>query len=153
MLVAMVIAAALCIYNGSFPRLLFDILPYELDYVPYTSAHVISQLQLLLFSALAFCWLKLSGLYPPELRSVNVDAEWVYRRALPSLVHTVARIGSSVREAAVGAGLAAVRRVILVAGHLFEPQGVLGRTWSIDVAVLWVVLFLGLYLFAYYLMG
>ena len=46
----------------------------------YTPAHVITQLQLLFFSALAFASLMLSGLYPPELRSVNLDADWFVRR-------------------------------------------------------------------------
>jgi multicomponent Na+:H+ antiporter subunit D len=51
--------------------------------VPYTYPPVIVQLQLLLFSALAFAWLKLTGIYPPELRAVHVDSDWVYRRLAP----------------------------------------------------------------------
>ena len=48
--------------------------------MPYHATHVIAQMQLLFFSALAFTWLKLSGIYPPELPSINIDAEWLYRR-------------------------------------------------------------------------
>jgi multicomponent Na+:H+ antiporter subunit D len=81
MLVAMVIAAALCIFNGSFPGTLYSLLPYPVDYVPYTLTHVMAQTQLLFFSALAFACLMLTGLYPPELRSVNLDFDWVYRSA------------------------------------------------------------------------
>ena len=80
MLLAMGIAAALCILTGAFPTVLYGLLPWEVDYVPYTYAHVLAQLQLLLFSALAFAWLNLVGVYPPELRSVNLDADWLYRR-------------------------------------------------------------------------
>ncbi len=80
MLVAMSIAAILCIGIGSFPQFLYALLPYETTYSPYTTTHVLAQMQLLLFSALAFVWLKLSGIYPPELSSVNIDAEWVYRK-------------------------------------------------------------------------
>ena len=79
MLLAMVTAAVLCIVIGSFPGLLYQLLPWQAEYVPYTYPHVIVQVQILLFSALAFAWLKLTGIYPPELRSVNLDVDWLYR--------------------------------------------------------------------------
>ena len=50
----MAIAAALCIGIGVFPSALYSILPFPVTYVPYTEPHVLAQLQLLLFSALAF---------------------------------------------------------------------------------------------------
>ena len=40
---------------------------------------------------LAFTWLKLSHIYPPELRSVNLDAEWVYRRLVPDAARATLR--------------------------------------------------------------
>ena len=85
MLIAMGIAAFLCIGIGCFPQYLYSLLPYETGYSAYDATHVLAQVQLLLFSALAFVWLKLSGIYPPELRSVNIDAEWIYRRGLKDL--------------------------------------------------------------------
>jgi len=90
MLIAMAIAAALCIFIGVQPQYLYALLPWEVDYWPYDATHVLAQLQLLFFSALAFVWLNKKGLYPPELRSVNLDAEWVYRKLLPAGVqHSV----------------------------------------------------------------
>ncbi len=80
MLIAMGIAAALCIYIGCFPGTLYSILPFPVDYEPYAISHVISQLQLLLFSALAFTFLLLAGIYPAEIRAINVDADWLYRK-------------------------------------------------------------------------
>jgi len=80
MLLAMGITAALCIFIGSFPRFLYALLPYATDYQPYTASHVISQTQLLFFSALAFTLLLLSGIYPAEIRSINLDADWLYRK-------------------------------------------------------------------------
>lgn len=79
MLWAMGIAAFLCIAIGVYPQALYNILPYPVDYAPYTTAHVITQLQLLMFSALAFVFLFKSGLYPPEVKSVNLDTDWLYR--------------------------------------------------------------------------
>jgi multicomponent Na+:H+ antiporter subunit D len=80
MLLAMGLTAALCIFIGSFPQFLYNLLPYATDYQPYTVSHVVAQTQLLFFSALAFTLLLLSGIYPAEIRSVNLDADWVYRK-------------------------------------------------------------------------
>ncbi len=84
MLIAMGIASFLCILIGSYPEILYQLLPWENDYVPYDVTHVLTQLQLLFFSALAFVWLNKQGLYPPELKSVNLDFEYLYRRLMPS---------------------------------------------------------------------
>ncbi len=80
MLIAMGVAAFVCVFLGVYPYPLYDILPYPVDYVPYTGAHVIGQLQLLMFGALAFCLLILSGYYPAEMRAINLDTDWFYRR-------------------------------------------------------------------------
>jgi multicomponent Na+:H+ antiporter subunit D len=130
MLIAMGIAAVLCIFIGSYPWLLYGLLPFAVDYTPYDTTHVIAQLQLLFFSALAFTWLKLSGLYPPELRSLNIDAEWTYRWLGPRVIRTLA--------------------VIALWRH-HGPQGILARSWPTGSMVLWVAIFLGVYLALYYL--
>jgi len=80
MLVAMGITAFLCIFIGSYPAPLYSILPYAVDYQPYTASHVMAQTQLLFFSALAFTLLLMSGIYPAEVRAINVDADWFYRK-------------------------------------------------------------------------
>ena len=64
MLLAMTIAATLCVGIGVFPELLYQALPYATTYSAYDTTHVLTQLQLLLFSALAFVWLNQRGLYP-----------------------------------------------------------------------------------------
>ncbi|MBW2195526.1 MAG: Na(+)/H(+) antiporter subunit D [Deltaproteobacteria bacterium] len=80
MLIAMGIAALLCVFIGSFPGPLYSLLPYPVDYAPYTMPHVVGQTQILFFSALAFTLLLLAGIYPPEMRCINVDADWFYRK-------------------------------------------------------------------------
>ncbi|MCF8039834.1 MAG: Na(+)/H(+) antiporter subunit D [Desulfohalobiaceae bacterium] len=80
MLLAMGLAAFLCVFIGIYPDPLYRILPFPVDYVPYTGAHVVGQLQLLMFGALAFALLILSGYYPPEIRSLNLDVDWFYRK-------------------------------------------------------------------------
>ena len=105
MLIAMAIAAFLCI-SVSIPHLpwvghlpwigyeyLYGLLPFELEtpYAPYTTAHVIGQLLLLMFAALAFALMLLGGKDPPERRAVNLDADWLYRRGGPVVLGVLDR--------------------------------------------------------------
>ena len=151
MLIAMAIAAAICIFNGSYPWVLYSLLPLPVDYEPYTAAHVLTQSQLLFFSALAFCWLKLSGLYPPELPGLNIDAEWFYRKAGPAVVRRVAAVVSATRVVI----LTLLKlRLDSVVGYIYRhhgPEGIMARTWTTGGAVLWVALLLGGYLIVFYL--
>jgi multicomponent Na+:H+ antiporter subunit D len=79
MRLAMGLAALICIFLGVYPQPLYAILPYPVDYVPYTAFHVLAMLELLMFGALAFTVLVLSGHYPPEMRAVNLDTDWFVR--------------------------------------------------------------------------
>jgi multicomponent Na+:H+ antiporter subunit D len=147
MLLAMGTSAALCVVIGTFPeQTLYRILPFEAEYHPYDATHVLTQVQLLFFGALAFVALQKWGLYPPELRAVNIDAEWGYRRAGPWVVRTVgaalARVDGAVRAAVLGGvrgGLALVAR-----GH--GPRGPLARSWPVGSMVLWVAVLLAAFL-------
>ncbi len=82
MRIAMGLAALACIAIGTFPhQTIYPLLPFEAPvYEPYTFAHVMAQSLLLIFSALAFTLLLLGGIYPSEIRSVNIDSDWLYRR-------------------------------------------------------------------------
>ncbi len=86
MLLAMAITAFLCIYIGIYPEPLYAILPFPVDYTPYSTAHVITQLQLLMFALLAFIVLIRKGWYPAETPSLNLDTDWIYRRFLPCVI-------------------------------------------------------------------
>ncbi|EFK09800.1 putative monovalent cation/H+ antiporter subunit D [delta proteobacterium NaphS2] len=87
MLLAMGIAAGLCIFIGVYPAPLYSLLPYPVDYAPYTAPHVVGQTQLLFFSALAFTLLLRAGIYPAEIRCINLDADWFYRKGGKVLYH------------------------------------------------------------------
>ena len=87
MLLAMGIAAGLCIFIGVYPAPLYSLLPYPVEYVPYTAPHVVGQTQLLFFSALAFTLLLRAGIYPAEIRCINLDADWFYRKGGKVLYH------------------------------------------------------------------
>lgn len=150
MLVAMALAAALCIGIGVWPEPLYAILPYRTDFVPYTPTHVITQLQLLLFSALAFAWLKRTGLYPPELRSTVLDSDWIYRRGLQDVWRKVVEWAGETSGALTGGLRGWVDAVIGVAARLGGPAGLLGRTVTPGAGVFWLTAMLGLYLLVFY---
>lgn len=149
MLLAMSAAALLSIFIGVYPWLLYDLLPFAVDYTPYDATHVIAQLQLLFFSALAFAWLKLYGLYPPELPSVNLDVEWVYRRLVPNAVR---RLIAALRPLDTGIRAGAQRAASTMVKGLSRhhgQEGVLARTWPTGSMVLWIAVLLGVYLVLY----
>ena len=146
MLVAMGIASFLCIALGVAPGFLYALLPYPVEYDPYTTSHVVNQLQLLLFSAAAFVFLQKTGLYPPELRSVNLDVDWVYRKALPAIAGSLGGALARGRAALQAGVLGAVDRAVRqVRGH-HTPSGALGDPWSIGATALWAALLLVAYL-------
>lgn len=151
MLVAMAIGAALCIGIGVFPQALYAILPYAVSYQPYSASHVVAQLQLLVFSALAFAVLMRTGIYPPELRSVNLDSDWFYRVLFASWAQ---RATDALQQARATCG----RMLRSTGGRLYArihrhhgPQGSLARTWPTGSMALWVTTMLLAWLALYYL--
>jgi len=150
MLVAMAIAAFVCVFNGSYPWLLYGSLPFPVEYAPYTVPHVVTQVQLLAFATLAFLMLKLSGIYPPELPGVNIDAEWSYRWLLPraarALIAAFAPVDRAVRRAFIGGVNGVIAGVVRHAG----PNGVLARSLHAGDMVLWAVVLLAVYLLVYF---
>ena len=150
MRVAMAMAAVLCVVIGCYPAWLYALLPFEVGYVPYTGSHVLVQVQLLFFSALAFAFLNLVGLYPPELRSVNIDSDWLYRRLLPGTARRVE--GAAVALAALFREHSArgLDRLVFLIAHQHRPGGVLARTWPTGAAALWILVLLGACLVIYY---
>ena len=151
MLIAMGIAAILSMGIGIFPATFYALLPYAVEYDPFTVTHVITQLQLLLFSALAFTWLLRTGIYPPELHSVNLDFDWIYRKPGASLARYVMRYVAAGEKML----FASITKLAFVVGaHLHRhhgPQGILSRTWPTGSMVMWVAFLLGAYLIFYYL--
>ena len=147
MLVAMGLAAFACLFIGMQPQYLYAMLPWEVTYWPYDVTHVLTQLQLLFFSALAFVWLNQKGLYPPELRSVNLDVEWLYRKVLPvgvqRAVAGLSRAKSSVTESVRGPIAAArysLSQTAVAKYHMSE------ESWPTGSMVFWISITLVAYL-------
>ncbi len=77
MLAGMGIAAFLCILIGVYPKVLYDLLPYEVHFQPFTIPHVVGELQLLMFTALGF-FLLLKKLHVEP--TITLDIDWTYRK-------------------------------------------------------------------------
>ena len=151
MLIAMFVGAALCIGIGSYPWLLYSLLPFPVDYVPFDASHVIAQIQLLFFGALAFIWLNLTGIYPPELRSVNLDAEWLYRRAAPRLLRSIGGVIADIDRGLRWLAMRFVEGAIAAAVRLCGPHALSARSWPTGASTVWVAVLLGATLVIYYL--
>lgn len=130
MLIAMGIAAGLCIFIGSYPSFLYSLLPFPISYSPYDVTHVLTQMQLLFFSALAFVWLNKKGLYPPELPSTNIDSDWLYRRLVPRMMNVLTKRVSSAYQCS----LVVLFRLLTVAcqwiARYTSQEGFLARGWG-----------------------
>lgn len=147
MLAAMFVAALVCLGIGFYPQMLYDILPFDADYTPYDLTHVLIQLQLLAFAILGVVFLHRSGLYPAEVRATNLDAEWLWRKALPAMARFVVTILRGLRNAMLGVQ-DSIRRGGLYGTGVQGLQTVLARNWPTGSMVLWVGVFLAVMLLA-----
>lgn len=146
MLAAMAITAFLCIFIGVYPTPLYSLLPYNVNFEPYTISHVVNQYQLLLFSALAFVFLMRTGLYPPELRSTNLDFDFFYRKIAPLMVKLVADGLGDIRNY-VFSNLHKISDLSINNIQRFSgPNSGLARSISAGSMVFWVMVMLGCYL-------
>ncbi len=145
MLIAMGISATLCIAIGIYPWALYSILPYDTGYNPYDATHVLTQTQLLFFSALAFVWLNLRGYYPPELRSVNLDSDWFYRRLAPTALTAIFAWIWSTDESIRRWFMAQLTNIkTFISRH--EPNGILSKSHLSSSMVMWATVMLASFL-------
>jgi len=145
---AMVFFAFLCIALGVWAEPLYALLPFPVRYEPYTAAHVLTQLQLLLFSGLAFFVML------PYLRrtpTITLDTDWLWRRLLPALAGVAsAAIGGGRRGVAAGAD-AVVRGARAAVERSHGADSRLARTWPTGVMALGALVLMAGYLLLFYL--
>lgn len=145
---AMMLFAFICIGLGVYPDILYAMLPYQVAYVPYTAAHVVTQLQLLLFSGLAF-FVMLD--YLKRTPTITLDSDWLWRIAGPAVVR---KLESALRStgASISNQLLAVRtRLTALIDKHRAPGGMLMRSSATASMSLWAMAMLMAYLALYYL--
>jgi multicomponent Na+:H+ antiporter subunit D len=144
----MIIFAFLCIALGIWPEPLYALLPHPVDYVPYTAAHIITQLQLLLFSGLAF-FVMLD--YLKRTPTLTLDTDWLWRVAGPSVVkafHSVWQETCAACSMLIASRKTALCRLLAAQRR---PEGLLMRSWPTGSMALWVMVMLLANLAFYYL--
>ncbi len=150
MLFAMGLTAAACILIGVFPGLLYQWLPHEMGFHPYTFDHIITQLQLLFFAALAFVVLFRNGWYPAEIKSVNLDFDWFYRKPLNSLVAAFTTSFTTLLTSIQSIKQNTLKIVTSSAYQAHGPKSTIARGTSVGNMVIWVAVLLSACLGFYY---
>lgn len=143
MQLAMGATAVLCIFIGVYPYPLYALLPYPVEYVPYTMGHVMEQLLLLSFALLAFGVLMRTGIHPPEVRAINLDTDWTYRWLMPRVLRSVSNVVGKVWTANVTLLGAAVDRIWNRLYQSHGPEGRIAQVWPTGSMVLWIAVLLG----------
>jgi multicomponent Na+:H+ antiporter subunit D len=140
---AMILFSVACIAIGLFPQALYSLLPYPVDYVPYTASHLVTQLQLLLFSGLAFF-----ALLPLMKRTetLSLDVDWLYRRVGLLIFRWVVRMLARLQHIIEHVWIARARGLLNRLLHHYGPGGILARTCPTGSVVTWVVVLLSVYL-------
>ena len=130
---AMVLFAALCIGLGIWPEPLYRLLPFSVDYAPYTAPHVVNALQLLLFSGLAF-FLMLPLMQRTLTITLDVDRLWRRGGKGLSAAGIVGRLIAPVHSVRARFRVQAGRAADAVL-HPFRPEGILAAAPPIGTMV------------------
>jgi multicomponent Na+:H+ antiporter subunit D len=144
---AMMFFAFLCIAIGIWAEPLYQLLPYAVQFEPYTPAHVVTQLQLLLFSGLAFFVML------PYLRrtlTITLDTDWLWRTMLPGAATKIEQLVNALQATIGQAMQRACSAALTVVARQYGIDSGLARTWSIRGMALWVLVLLLGYLILYY---
>lgn len=139
MRLAMVLFAFGCIFLGVFPNVLYGLLPYPVDYLPYTADHLVTQFQLLLFAGLAFF-----VMLPMMKRTltISLDTDWLWRVLAVRIFVTVERFLAAARDGFEAGFVRVGKRLYDSLMRHHGTDGVLARAWPTGSMLLWVALLL-----------
>ncbi len=144
MLAGMGIAAAACIVIGVYPPLLIDILPYAASAKIYYASGILSQVQLIVFTALGVGLMIKLNMYPKNIPSVLLNADWLYRRLGPALIGPIINQGLKLGQGGftlltrMGQGIA--RTATKMADHPLSGPVIPGPAAFVQVTLLAMIL-------------
>ena len=143
MKISMILFAGLCIIIGIFPSILYSLLPFKVDYVPYTSGHVTAYLQLLLFAGLAFFILL------PQMKrtlTISLDTDWIYRIAGYKIIQFLSKELKLLIDGIKGGTPEQINSFIEYIVKYHGPAGILARTLPTGRTIFWVIIIFALFL-------
>ena len=144
---AMWLFSFLCLAIGIYPQPLYAILPYPVDYQPYTVDHLVTQFQVLLFAGFAFFFML------KQMRrtlTISLDFDWFYRKFFIEIGNEFTLRTSIARRIHEQRAVVGVRRLISNLYRHHGPRGALARAWPTGIMVIWVAVMLGISLLFYY---
>ncbi|MEH0020410.1 MAG: Na(+)/H(+) antiporter subunit D [Desulfobacter sp.] len=135
---AMVLAAFLCIFLGLGPgyHALYALLPYTVDYHPYTAYHLSETFQILVFTGLGFS-LFIKRLTPKD--KIAMDLDWFYRKGTPHFMVLVRQVLGRLDLWATDVYRKVGIRMTMALARGFTWFDINGIDWSIDGAAKSVV--------------
>lgn len=147
---AMFVFAFLCIALGVYPDPLYSMLPYPVEYEPYTADHLVTQFQLLLFAGLAF-FLLLPMMKRTE--TISLDFDWFYRKPGVAIVKWVLSTADIIWQKIESTVIASIKQMIQNSydAESGQPKGYFARLWPTETMVIWVAILLTGYLVIYYI--
>jgi len=145
---AMWLFSFLCIGIGLMPNSLYAILPYPVDYQPYTLDHLVTQFQVLLFAGFAF-FVMLKQMR--RTLTISLDFDWFYRKFFKEIVSEFTSQSSVAHQAREQQALALLNHLVDRLYRHHGPQGTLAQAWPTGSMVLWVAVLLGLLLVLFYI--
>ena len=140
---AMILFSAFCIGLGAGPEHLYALLPFAVDYEPYTDAHLLNALQLLLFAGLAFF------LMLPMMKrtlTISLDTDWFYRRLATAIIDRIGTFIGNTDKAIRERTMSGLNSILDYVWQHHGPEGSMARTWTTGNMVLLVTIFLCVYL-------
>ncbi len=145
---AMILFSVLCIGLGVLPGPLYALLPYPVEFVPYTASHVVFQLQLLLYSGLAF-FLMLGWL--ERTLTITLDFDWFWRGLGKKLARGADRWAGMAWDRVLRASAGSARAAVQAVRRHHGPAGILARGWPTGRMAFWTTVMLAAYLILSYI--
>jgi len=99
---------------------------------------------------LAFAVLMRSGIHPPEIRAVNLDVDWIYRRLIPKLYRPIAALIGLIWTALSEATLKNLGQFQNLLYRWHSPETGMARVRPTGAMVIWVAILLAVTLIASY---
>lgn len=134
MLAGMGFLSVLCVIIGIYPNVLYNILPYHVDFHPYTPDHIVGTMGILMGTLLGYKLLY-KKLVMEDI--VILDVDWIYRRfgtAFLKFCTEVLDRGGQATEKTLSQLVAAIGRLSL--NPLYAPKIFLTR---VKVGIEWVM--------------
>lgn len=142
MLIAMGIAALVCLGMGVLPGLFYTLLPTDAEYKAFTISHMISQGQILVLPLIVWILLNRAGAWVVTKPGTVLDFDWVLRSVITPMLMFVAGFVSVCMEEARDGARWTLDKVTQSLTYLYGPDGPAARLQPTGSMVLWLAIIL-----------